>query len=115
MKMIINKLKHFFNRIRAFFPTPLPQGLAEFETWSESVINLAGAPNNDSVKFALAVQVLHLDSTISHKPKEFFIRSLRKAMSNQIVSQVINDLKAKQQEAAAQSAKEEQHSGPDKK
>lgn len=99
MMKIVSKLKLLIERIAALFPSRLPQGLAHFEQWAESIIKMAGAPNNDSVKFTLAVQVLHLETTISHKAKEFFIRSLRKAMSNQVVSQVINDLKAKQAEA----------------
>jgi hypothetical protein len=94
-----NKLKKAVSRFRALFPSRLPQGVTEFETWSDSIIELYGAPNNDSVKFSIAVMVLHLPSTTAYKSKEFFGRSLYKAMSNQVVSQVIQDLKTKQEQA----------------
>lgn len=75
----------------------LPRGLAEFETWAKEIIELAGAPDNDSVRFALATMVLHLGTEDDTYPKEGFAKRLRKAMANQVVSQVINELKAKQE------------------
>lgn len=92
-------MKNFLKKLLALIPTRLPQGLSEFESWSNEIISLYGSPNNDSVKFSLAVMILHLDSTTSHKPKAYFGRALRKAASNQVVSQVINDLKDKQAKA----------------
>lgn len=93
-------LSRFFRRLLAFFPTKLPSGLQEFDMWAEDIIDLYQAPNNDSVKFTLAVMVLHLDSTTAYKPKEYFGRSLFKGMANQVVSQIIQDLKTKQQDEA---------------
>lgn len=107
MEQVINKIKDVIERIVAFIPTALPRGIEEFNEWANSIIKQAGLPTNDSVKFALAVQVLHLDPTVASKPKEFFIRSLKKAASNQVVSQVINDLKEKQK-AEEEAAKKKQ-------
>lgn len=91
-------MKRFILRLLALLPTSLPKGVIEFETWANSIIELADMPNNDSMKFTLATMILHLDSTSAYKPKEFFIRSLKKAGSNQIAAQIMHDLKTKQQE-----------------
>lgn len=90
-------------------PTRLPAGIAEFDAWANDVIQLAGAPNNDSVKFSLAVMILHAGQDEDALPKNLFAKRLRKAMANQVVSQIINDLKAKQdaeQEALKKQAAE---------
>jgi hypothetical protein len=102
MKTLLAKLVKLLNRIKSYLPTPLPKGVSEFTVWSNSIIEQAGAPNNDSVKFALATMVLHLSTEQDAYPKEKLAKRLRKAMANQVVSQVINDLKDKQ--AAEQKA-----------
>lgn len=86
-------------RVLAYIPSRLPVGIHEAEVWAESIIRMAKLPQNDSMKFALCVKILHLGEAESYKAKEFFIRCLHKAAANQVVSQIINDLKAKQQEA----------------
>lgn len=99
MSNIILKVKRLYHHAAALVPTKLPRGLKEFDDWANSVIDLYGAPNNDSVKFTLAVMILHLGETTSHKPKLYFGRALGKTMSNQVVSQIIQDLKSKQEAA----------------
>ena len=95
-----------FKHLLSFFPSALPSGLAEFHKWADEVIHLAGAPNNDSVKFAVATMILHADSTAAFKPKHFFVKSLKKSMANQVAAGLMQDLKQKQQEAiAAEQAK----------
>jgi hypothetical protein len=96
--------KRFKSYVLSYLPRRLPQGLTEFSDFAQEVLSLSGLPDNDSTRFSLAVMVLHLDSTSSHKPKRYFIRSLQKTAANQVVSQVINDLKEKQaaQQKAAQ-------------
>lgn len=99
MSKISNKIKQFLNR------NLLPQGISEFESWSADIITKAGLPDNDSVRFSVAVMVLHLPSECASKPKSYFIKCLQKAAANQVVSQVIQDLKAKQ-EAAQKAAQQ---------
>lgn len=99
MNNLIQKIKRAYERIRAYFPSRLPQGMEEADAWSERIIRMSGLPQNDSIKFALCVKVLHLGEADSSKPDEFFIRSLHKAAANQVVSQIINDLKTKQKAA----------------
>jgi len=80
--------------------------MSEFNTWSDRVILQSGQfADSDSMKFALASQIMHLPPQTSSVPDQYFVRSMRKAAANQVASQVFQDIKIKQQEAqkAAQS------------
>lgn len=101
-------------KLLAFLPCKLPQGIQEFESWSNDILDLYDMPNNDSTKFALAVAVMHLDATSAYKPKHYFGKILLKGAATQVVHAVMQDLKEKQaakakaeQEAAAAKAAEE--------
>lgn len=83
----------------SYLPRRLPQGLTEFNSFAEEVIGLAGLPDNDSTRFAVAVQIMHLGQTDSHKPRRYFVKTLAKGAASQVASQVINDLKDKQKAA----------------
>lgn len=79
--------------------------MTEFESWAASIVELSGEfADVDSMKFAIASQIMHLGAQRSSVPKNFFVRSLRKAAANQVASQVFQDIKTKQQEAAKASA-----------
>lgn len=98
-------MRQSLDKMLSYFPRKLPVGIAEFTTWSERIINLAGQfADPDSMKFALASQLLHLPPQSSSKPDQYFIRSMRKAAVNQVASQVFQDIKIKQQEAAKAAA-----------
>lgn len=77
----------------------LPKGITEFHAWADDLITLAGVPNNDSVKFALAVSITHLGPTESHKSKKHFISVLQKGAATQIAFAIMDELKAKQKAA----------------
>lgn len=81
----------------SYFPRPLPTGMTQFETWSNRIISQAGQfADVDSMKWALASHVMHLDAVKAYVPDQYFIRALRKAAANQIASQVFQDIKNKQ-------------------
>lgn len=85
--------------LRSYLPRPLPVGLTEFHEWADRIISLSGQfADVDSMKWALASQVMHLGAQKSSVPDQFFIRSMRKAAANQVASQVFQDIKIKQQE-----------------
>lgn len=96
MKLILKYTVKYYNRIRAFFPSQIPQGLTEFESWATSIIEMADVPNNDSIRWSLATMVLHLNPTECYKPKEYFIRSLKKSAACEIAAYLMRELKAKQ-------------------
>lgn len=88
-------------RLLSHLPTYLPVGVTEFQSWSRDIIELSGKfADEDSMRFALASQVLHLGAQKSSVPKHFFVCSMRKAAANQVASQVFQDIKQKQIEAA---------------
>jgi len=106
MKFKLNTL--VIKRILAYLPTRLPVGMTEFNKWSNSIIELVGPiADETSLKWALAVAVLHLGETASSKPKMYFVRKLLKGAANQVVSQVIQDIK-EAQKAAQDAAKKQQ-------
>lgn len=79
-------------------PTKLPVGLAEFNMWADSIIELGGQyADQDSLRFAIASMVIHLPAGTGTIPKNHFVKGLRKSAANQVASQVFQDIKAKQQ------------------
>lgn len=105
MTTFLSRVKTLFIKLTHFIPTKIPVGISEFESWASSIITTYGFPDNDSVRWALAVKILHAGETEAIKPKRYFFLALHKAMANQVVSQVIQDLKTKQSnETAAQAA-----------
>lgn len=94
-------MKLLLKRLMSYFPCPLPVGMSQFETWSDSIIALSGPyADSDSMKFAIASMIMHLGAQRSYVPKNFFVRSLRKTAANQIAGQVFQNIKQKQAEEA---------------
>ena len=109
MNNLAQKVKILFNKLLGLFPTALPIGLTEFNTWASSIIDTYDFPDNDSVRFSLAVMIMHLPSDKSSVRKSLIASQLHKGASNQVAAAVVQDLKAKQeaaQKAAAQAAAE---------
>jgi hypothetical protein len=86
----------------------LPIGRAEFEVWSDRIISGALIPGvtEESSKFALADQIMHLGPTEDHKPDIFFIKTLRKFAVNQTADEMRREIrdKAKARLAAQEEA-----------
>lgn len=99
-------MKRLLLRLLALIPTKLPQGVSDFETWSDSILDIYNIPNNDSTKFALATTVMHLGSTAGYKSKEYFGRVLIKGAATQVAYQIMQDCKARQAEKAAEEQKQ---------
>lgn len=107
MKDMIDQVKKFFKKVSCFFPTPLPIGMVDFGLWADSIIDVYGLPNNDSVRFALATMILHADSKKAAISKRYFGLCALKSMSNQIASGIMHELKEKQKKEAELQAAEE--------
>lgn len=87
---------------------PLPIGLAQFNEWSDRIIQGAMVEaSKRSQKWTLAEMVMHLNPTEAFKEDAHFILKLRKAAVNETCAQVMRDIKAeheaekKQAEATA--------------
>ena len=101
------RLKLIILKLLSFLPRPLPVGMTAFQMWSDRIILQSGAfADADSMRFALASQIMHLGATRSSVPDRYFIQSLRKVAANQVAGQVFQDIKTKQIEAA-KAAKQE--------
>lgn len=79
--------------------------MPEFEAWASSILALSKVPDNDSTRFAVAVMVLHLDSSRDRKPKRYFVKSLNKSAANECANFIAMELKNKQKAAAELEAK----------
>lgn len=89
----------FLKYLFSFRATSLPIGMTEFETWAASIRELVGpgfeqVPQDD-FKFVLANAVIHLGSTVSKMPKQYFVQVLRKGGANQVASRVFQDVKSR--------------------
>lgn len=111
MKAKIQFVKRFFYKVLSFFPTLLPQGMNDFNIWADSIIFAYDLPDNASVRFALAVAVLHADNepkqlldfllgAPARRSKRYFALKMLKGAANQVAGGVMEDLKTKQQELA---------------
>jgi len=97
-------MKLLLKNLASYVPTPLPTGMAAFDTWADSVIELLGpgfenVPKDDK-RYVLASAIQHLGATQSSVQKRHFVRLLRKAAASQVAGQIFMDIKIKQQEAA---------------
>lgn len=112
MRDFFNKIKLKLAKARQYVPTRLPIGLTDFHLWADDIIVVNGLPSNDSVRFALATMVLHLEAvskielnflffkiqifTSAYKSKQFFAQGLLKSAANQVAAGHMHDLKEKQ-------------------
>lgn len=86
-------------KLKSYFPSNLPIGLTEFNTWADEVIELTGQlADYDSMRFALASMIIHVDAKKAAVPKQYFVRTLRKSAANQVASYVFQEIKQKQAE-----------------
>ncbi len=93
----MRRLLKLFKVLSSYFPTPLPVGLPQFETWADDIIELSGKfADLNSMKFALASQLIHSKHDKSSIPKVVFVRMLRKAAANQVASAVFQEIKQQQ-------------------
>lgn len=96
-------MKLLLKRLLSRIPTSLPVGLSEFETWSDSIIELSGTfADLDSMKFAIASILIHADARHGALPKNYFVSRLRKSAANQIASQIFQTIKTQQAEKQKQ-------------
>lgn len=73
----------------------LPLGKAEFEAWSDRIISGACIPGatSESIKFALADQLLHLGPTVDFESDLYFIKCLRKFAVNQVADAMRREIR----------------------
>jgi hypothetical protein len=72
-----------------------PLGVAEFHIWSDRIISGACIPGAtaESIKFALADQLLHLGPTVDFESDLYFIKCLRKFAINQVADSMRREIR----------------------
>lgn len=105
MRKIYAKVRQFAAKARYLIPSALPVGAKEFEDFFQSIVNTYDLPNLPSYKQAIATMIMHLGQSVHKAPKSLFAKCIKKSMANQvayeIIQQIRDDEKLKQQEAAA--------------
>ena len=73
----------------------LPLGVVEFHVWSDRIISGACIPGAtpESIKFALADQLLHLGPTVDFESDLYFIKCLRKFAINQVADSMRREIR----------------------
>lgn len=96
-------MKLLVKRLLSYFPNKLPVGTAQFESFANDIIELSGKYADElSMKFAIASMLIHAPHDKGSLSKHYFVVRLRKSAANQVASQVFQDIKAAQEEAAKQ-------------
>ncbi len=68
--------------------------MAEFDVWAERIISGTLLPVTDeSMKFALASEILHLGPLEDHRDDAYFIHRLRKSAVNQIAAAKMEEIR----------------------
>lgn len=86
----------------SYFPTRLPLGMAESDTFVDSIIELLGpglekVPKDD-IRFVIATNITHLGPKAFKVSKNHFVQVIRTAAAKQIAGQMFQDVKKRQQE-----------------
>lgn len=92
-------------KLRNKYKSPTPQGLTEFNKWSQSIIDLYKPAMDDrSVRFTLSALLQRTGPDEAYIPKKWFYDCLRRGAAAQVAVYVMEDIKNKQKEeyAAAQ-------------
>lgn len=103
---IVLKIKKLIKQILGALPSQVPQGLAEFEAWMASIIEIYTPPGNDrSIRFVLSSLLMRLGPSEAYKSKLYFANSLKRAAASQVAVYIQEVIKEQQRaEAAAQLA-----------
>lgn len=100
MTNLLNKLKLLFKKFLYLFPSPLPIGVDEFETWAKDILDTYQWPDNDSFRFALSTMIVNQGPVRAYRSKFYFNLVCHAAASKQIAGHFFQELKLKQQAAA---------------
>lgn len=100
--------QNLLKKLCSYFPSPLPVGRAEYEKWIKDILDLAGnVADEDSMRWAVNNIVPHLGPSISKVPKNYFVRSLRKAAANQVAAAMTMEIKERQAAKIAAAAQQQ--------
>lgn len=91
----------------SFLPTPMPIGRTSFDSWAESVLRIAGVPDNRSTRAALAAETMHISAKDAARGKRFFARKMRKIAANEVAHAIFSEAHEEKKKQAHEEAKTE--------
>lgn len=90
----------FLKLIRNFFPSSLPIGITEFETWAEDIVSTYGFTRstelNRSYRWILASSMTTLGATAAHKSKFYFYLVIQAASAKEVAGGTMYNIKQEQ-------------------
>lgn len=103
MSKILQIVVKIYKQVRGLFPSPLPVGVVEFDTWAASIGATYKLPTNnlDSIKFTLATLIMHSGPTVAFKPKYYFVLAIRASAAKQIAGNAFHEIKERSKLAQA--------------
>lgn len=105
--MDLSSLVRHLKRIRGMFPEPLPSGPMEFDQWCADIFDIYGLPDHADFRHALASMILHQNSNVDAMPKRFFVKSIKKAMANQVAFKKLEEYRDQDKKKLAEQPKPE--------
>ncbi len=106
MKQLVSKLLRIATLLASHVPSRLPENDVEHAAWAGSVLSIAGYPDNDSLRCALATMILHLDASRTRASKQSFIKQIKRSIANQAAYNAMSEFKAREKAARGQQLSE---------
>lgn len=94
MQRLKRLLANLSLKLRSYLHTDIPIGLKAYNAWAADVVALSGVPDSASVRFALAVIVMH--ETLARPTLRAYAAKLRKGAVNEVAHAVAQQLKEEQ-------------------
>lgn len=93
-------MRRLLKRILSYYPTAMPITMTQFNTWLDSILELAGPiADKDSLEWVISNEIMRLAPGRDRVPKHLFVKLLRKYAANQFAANKVLELKLKQEEA----------------
>lgn len=87
------KISQNLKNLRDYFPTKIPfESPEELDKFTSDLFKSYDIPDTRSYRHAIATMIMHLGPTTTAIPKIFFVRSVRKAMANQLAYDKIKEI-----------------------
>ncbi len=98
MNSFFNKIVKFAKKLMGYFPSPLPVGMTEFESWAASIADLydlESIADMRSIRYALSTMIISSGEVSAYMPKRKFALMVRTGAAKQIAGAVFQDIQAK--------------------
>lgn len=102
MEKFKERLHHLWLRCLGVFPHALPVGRSEFDEFSGRIFRAYNLPRSEGYVQAVATMIMHLPPQAHKAPPLYFARSIKKAMSNEVAFNIIQEQKQKDRETMIQ-------------